>query len=224
VSADVAGDRIRGIDEPLPAGERLLWQGAPDWRALAVRRFHVRAVLVYFVLLMLWRVLTVPTGASAAAWILSGLAVLAALASLAGGAICLFSWLVQRTTVYAVTNRRVVMRTGVALPSVLNLPLRVVEAAAVAPQPDGTGTVALQLQRDEHVAWLLIWPHARPWRLRHPEPALVCVPDVARVAEHLRSALAAAVAAEEEAPGVPAADTGSTHDLRRAERSLEVVS
>ena len=37
-----------GLPEPLPAGERILWQGAPDWRALAVHVFHVRKLAAYF--------------------------------------------------------------------------------------------------------------------------------------------------------------------------------
>ena len=30
--------------EQLPKGERVLWHGAPDWKALAMHVFHVRAV------------------------------------------------------------------------------------------------------------------------------------------------------------------------------------
>ena len=39
---------IRGLPGPLPEGETILWQGAPDWRVLAVQAFHVRAVAIYF--------------------------------------------------------------------------------------------------------------------------------------------------------------------------------
>ena len=37
-----------GLPEPLPRGERLLWQGAPDWRVLAVAAFHIRKLAIYF--------------------------------------------------------------------------------------------------------------------------------------------------------------------------------
>ena len=41
-----------GLPEPLPAGERVLWQGKPDWKRLANEAFHVRQVAVYFALML----------------------------------------------------------------------------------------------------------------------------------------------------------------------------
>jgi hypothetical protein len=190
---------IRGVREELPPGEQVLWQGAPDWRILAVRRFHARKVVAYFGLLLVWRALTVPAGESALAWVFSGFLVLALLAGLAVGAISLFCWLVERTTTYAVTSRRVVLRTGIALPSVLNLPLRSIRTAATSGHGDGSGNVALSLTGGDHVAWMLIWPHTRPWRLRSPEPTMVALPDMAEAAEALRTALAADAAARADA-------------------------
>ena len=52
MSDDIHVEPLRGLPEPLPAGERILWQGAPDWRALAVDVFHVRAVWIYGALLI----------------------------------------------------------------------------------------------------------------------------------------------------------------------------
>ncbi len=48
-----------GLPEPLPPGERILWQGAPDWRTLAVQVMRVRTLAIYFALMLLWRVSTV---------------------------------------------------------------------------------------------------------------------------------------------------------------------
>jgi hypothetical protein len=54
VSAE-AGERIAGVDAPLPPGERVRWEGAPEWRSLAVHVFHVRKLAIYFALLLAWR-------------------------------------------------------------------------------------------------------------------------------------------------------------------------
>ena len=59
MSDDIHVEPLRGLPEPLPAGERILWQGAPDWRALAVDVFHVRAVWIYGALLIAWRIVTI---------------------------------------------------------------------------------------------------------------------------------------------------------------------
>ena len=48
-----------GLPEPLPQGERILWQGSPDFAALARSAFHVRMLAVYFLVLLALLCLTV---------------------------------------------------------------------------------------------------------------------------------------------------------------------
>jgi hypothetical protein len=195
------GGPPRGLPEHLPAGEELLWQGAPSWRGLARRAFHLRALAAYFGVLLAWLVASTladgGTKAAAAASLLwAGPLALAALGLLAG-----LAWLTARTTVYTVTSRRVVMRIGVALPVTINLPFRAVEAAGLRLHADGTGDLPLRLADDGRVAYVHLWPHARPWRVARPEPMLRSVPDAARVAGILARALAA--------PASPAAARGA---------------
>jgi len=189
-----------GLPQALPAGERMLWQGAPDARRLALRVFHLRALALYFAALMAWR------GSAAwldgAGWIGTGKAVLlaAALAAVAIGLLGGIAWLVARTTVYTLTDRRVVMRIGVVLSVTFNLPLRQLDAVRLRCQADGSGDVALGLASGQRIAYLHLWPHARPWRFTHPEPMLRALPDASAVATQLSDALARAAAAETGAP------------------------
>ena len=60
------------------------------------------------------------------------------------------------------------------------------------PGKDGTGDIALQLGKGDRVAYLILWPHARPWRLAKAEPMLRAIPHADRVAQVLARALAAA--------------------------------
>ncbi len=181
-------DPIRGLPELLPEGERILWQGQPQWWSLGQRVFHIRLVIVYFVALILWRV--VSPGEADPSTMLAGLAVTAALGVAAVGLLMLLAALICRTTIYTVTNRRVAMQLGVALPINLNLPFKHIESAGHGAFRDGTGDIPLRLSMDNHVAYLLLWPHARPWRVRRPEPMLRCVADSAAVAATLATALA----------------------------------
>jgi len=111
------------------------------------------------------------------------------------------AWLFSRTTVYTIASRRVVLRSGVALPMTLNIPFRLVESAALRTYRDGTGGILLALAGPDRISYLHLWPNARPWRAARPEPMLRAVPDAARVAEILAQALA--VAAEPAAIGQP---------------------
>ena len=52
-------EAAHGLPEPLPAGERLLWQGSPAWRALAADALHWRKIALYFVLLLGWQAVSV---------------------------------------------------------------------------------------------------------------------------------------------------------------------
>ena len=184
-----------GLPEALPAGERLLWQGSPDWKSLAVHVFHVRTLAVYFGVMMVLQTLyllgepqprlLVPLATS----LVLSLTALVVLAWLA--------WMTARTALYTLTNKRMVMRIGIVLTLTFNLPLRMVAAASVKPLKNGSGDIALKLAGDDHIAWLNLWPHAKPWALKNPEPCLRCITDAVRVGERL------ALAWREANPHVP---------------------
>jgi hypothetical protein len=185
-------EKIDGIYDPLPEGERVLWQGAPDWRRLAVTAFHVRKVSLYFGILLAWKIVADTYDGSPLAQAAAGSLWLAALAGAAVGLLALLAWLSARTTIYAVTNRRVFLRIGIALPIFVNLPFTGIDAAALRVDDDGSGDIPLKLKGGVRLAYLHLWPHARAWRLRHPEPMLRSVPEAKRVAQILARALATA--------------------------------
>ena len=171
-----------GLPERLPDGETILWQGAPDFKALAVRVFHLRKLGWYFLALIVMRASYLyATG-------LSGLALVGALIwplvlALVGlGAVACLAWLTARTTAYTLTDRRVVMRIGIVLTLTFNLPLRTIEAAGLRVDATGCGDIPLRLGTEDRIAWLQLWPHVRPWTMTRPEPTLRCVADVRVVA------------------------------------------
>lgn len=189
---DFAFEPVRGLPAKLPPGEKLLWQGAPELRALALRTFHVRKVGIYFGLLALWRLTTATLdGESPRAIALSPLPLI--LLGLAATALLtILAWLVAKTTVYSITNRRLVMRIGVALPITFNLPFPVLGAADLKLFPDGTGNISLALTGANRLAYLILWPHARPWRFNRAEPTLRFIPQAASVSQLLAQAVTAA--------------------------------
>ena len=184
---------VPGLPEVLPAGERMLWQGAPQPWSLALTAFRVRAVAIYFAALMAWRAFT--TIVDGGSW-RAGLEEAVGLAPLAAGALAILSviaYLSARTTLYTITDRRIVMRYGMALPLTMNIPFKSIEAASVTHHRDGTGDIALSVRDEERIGYLILWPHARPWRYARPEPSLRGLGDVDAVASLLSQALASHV-------------------------------
>ena len=181
-----------GLPERLPAGERNLWQGSPDFRALARNAFHLRKLALYFSVLLVARAATVFGSGGSAGDTLNAMAWPVLLTALALASVTTLAWLTARTAVYTVTDQRVVMRIGIVLTLTFNLPLRSIESAALRAESGGSGDIVLKLAGGDRIAWLQLWPHARPWRLANPEPSLRCVPDAAAVAATLAQAWSSA--------------------------------
>jgi hypothetical protein len=178
-----------GLPAPLPKGERLLWQGKPRWRSLAVHAFHVRSIAIYFAILTAWRGTIVASDGADAVGVVAAMAWIMLLALAAIAVLSLLAWLSARSTVYTITDRRVLMRFGIALPITLNIPLRVVDAVSLSRHRDLTGDIAVTVGGSDRVAYLVLWPHARPWRVNRPEPMLRSLGKAEEVAKVLSRAL-----------------------------------
>jgi len=184
---------VRGLPEPLPRGESILWQGGPRWTVLARQAFHATTIAIYFGVLLAWRALHAAQSGETFSQAAVPMALLALLAAVALGLLLILAWFASSTAVYTVTNRRVVMRIGIVLTVSYNLPFRAIEAAGLRVNRDGTGDINLLLTPENKIAWLNLWPHVRPWRVKRPEPVLRALPEAARVAAILSQAVAAAL-------------------------------
>jgi hypothetical protein len=178
-----------GLPAPLPKGESMLWQGAPSWKNVAFRVLHVRKLMIYFAILAaICLVRSIAVDTPQMWWSLYALLFLG---SVAIGLLSTFAYFVAKTTVYTITEKRVVLRVGVALSMSLNLPFAMVESADLRMFADGSGDIPLLLQGETRVGYITLWPHARPWKTRRVQPMMRSVPDAARVAQLLSRALAA---------------------------------
>ena len=183
-----------GLPERLPQGEHVLWQGSPHWPTMARRVFHLRKLAVYFAALVAWKVISEWRGGAGAADILQSVAWTGALSAAALGTLAGLAWLTARTTVYTLTDKRVVMRIGIVLTMTFNLPYRQIERADLRldrGRADG-GDIALSLANGVRIPYLQLWPHARPWQVRQPQPMLRNLEHAAEVARVLGGAWSAA--------------------------------
>lgn len=205
-----AGEPVRGLPGELPAGEHILWQGAPDWRTLARTALHTHLVGGYFGILAVWNIGNgLSTGAPLAEAVGSGVMTLVA-GALAIGLLTLYAWLAARSTVYTLTNKRFVLRHGVALSKCFNIPYVAVASAGLKLDSKGVGDIPMGLAGDAKIAYPHLWPHVRPWSFINPQPMMRALPDAAAVAERLSLQLQLAASAADrpfvaEAPRQPAA-------------------
>ena len=168
--------------------ETVLWRGRPSIAGLASRRLHIRALMGYFVVLAAWNIASAyrdgvhPAAVSVQiAWIAA--AALGVALLVYGGAA-----LLAVTTRYTITDHRIILQIGAVMPIALTLPLKQIASADLRLFADGSGDIPLTLA-DGKLAYLLIWPHARPWHMKAPQPMLLGVAAARDVAAILSRAL-----------------------------------
>jgi hypothetical protein len=172
----------------LDADEPVLWQGAPSWMYLALNVFHVRVVAAYCAAIeILGLIGVVRAHAPLVAIVLPVLATL-----LVVGLICALAFGTARTTTYVITPRRVILRYGAALPRSLSIPFRQIASMALSLGRTQHGDIVLHLRPENHLPYLKLWPHAKPWHVRAPKPMLRGVPMVGAVASLLSRELSRA--------------------------------
>jgi len=191
---------IPGLPGRLPPGENILWQGTPDWRGVARGVFHTRLVAAWFIFVASLAFVAGGTG-------LVGALITLGVAFLGLGVLAVLARAQAKSTIYTLTNKRVVLRFGVALPKCVNVPLALVGKADAKPAGAGLVDVSLTPTVRFPLAYLQMWPHVRPWKFGSPQPMLRAVPEafVPMLADALAKAdPARATAASADAAAAPA--------------------
>jgi hypothetical protein len=181
---------IRGVAHALPPGERLLWQGAPDPGLVARHVFHRWLVIGYFALVIGWWAYSAWGTVEMDAF-LPMLGMRLGLAAIVIGTVEFLARTVAKTTVYAITSKRLVLKIGMVLPMSINVPFTVLLNAAVGRFRDGSGQIALTLLPGNRLAYVALWPHCKVFKLTQPQPVLRGVSDPEAVATVLRDAVMA---------------------------------
>jgi hypothetical protein len=181
-----------GLPEKLPMGESILWQGAPDFKAVALRVFHMRALVIYFGILLVYRLFSGIYDGNDIASLGMSMLWMTLLSATCLGLVAYFAHLICSTTLYTLTDRRIVMRIGIVLNMTFNLPLKKIQSAGLNVGQHGIGDIPLKLDLHTKIALFHLWPHSKPGAWANPEPMLRCIPDCQKVAALLSEAWATA--------------------------------
>lgn len=179
---------VRGLPERLPKGETVIWQGSPAFLPFAVSVFRLRWIAGYFAIAAFFR------GAAAAASGADAAVAATQVAIIGAAAIVLMlalAFIMQRSAIYTITNRRVVLRFGAAIRKTINVPFSFIESASIKTRANGGGDIVLSLKGPDGIGFFHLWPHARPFRFSRAEPMLRAIPKVRDVSELLTGAVKA---------------------------------
>lgn len=181
-------DDIKPLPGPLPDGEHVLWQRSPLWHPFGRRVFHTYKIALYFAVIIAWvAVAATFSGGLNDAWrsllwtMPPALSVILLLA--------FFAWAYSRNTVYTITNKRVIIQSGLAFTTAINLPFSKLDKADLNTFSDGSGDIELNMG-GSRILYSMIWPNNRLLALKQPKPVLWALPDPVQAAEVLGRALA----------------------------------
>jgi hypothetical protein len=166
------GEPIEGLPEVLPEGESLIWQGRPTVGAMLKRVFFVPQLAAYFGLLIGGHTIYRLTESVPVAQVLG---TLVWQSGLAATVLLLLIWLARayaKSILYTLTTSRLVIRSGVALPMMVNIPIEQIISADLRVHRDGTGDIVLSASADRQLYWVLLWPNVSAWYSRPVRPCL----------------------------------------------------
>jgi len=171
------------LPDYLPEGETLVWQGRPTVAAMARRVFFIPHLALYFGLLIAGHaVYRLMEGVSAA----QVMGTFVWQAGLAATVLVLLAWLARSyaaSVMYTLTSERLVIRSGVALPMMVNIPIEQITAADMRVYRDGTGDIVLTPIADRKLHWVLLWPNVSAWYSRPIRPLLRGLAEPDRAAD-----------------------------------------
>ena len=161
----------------------MVWQGRPTVAAMARRVFFIPHLALYFGLLIAGHtVYRLMEGVSAA----QVLGTFVWQAGLAATVLVLLAWLARSyaaSVMYTLTSERLVIRSGVALPMMVNIPIEQITAADMRVYRDGTGDIVLTPVADRKLHWVLLWPNVSAWYSRPIRPLLRGLAEPHRAAD-----------------------------------------
>lgn len=204
---------VHGLPAELPDDEYIVWQGHPQTRSIMRYVLRGRWIAGYLALLIGWTLITGYYDGRTAGEILFSGAAVTILSAIAIVLMELFSWGVRKTTVYTVTNKRIVMRIGVALSVTYNIPFKQITGAEMLRRSDGSGDISLTLTKASGLSWLTMWPHVRGGIFAPVTPRLTGIKDVQTVANDIALQLGAYLARAHDAGN----DASQTADQPMAE-------
>ena len=176
---------VEGLPDFLPEGETMVWQGRPTVAAMARRVFFIPHLALYFGLLIAGHtVYRLMEGVSAA----QVMGTFVWQAGLAATVLVLLAWLARSyaaSVMYTLTSERLVIRSGVALPMMVNIPIAQITAADMRVYRDGTGDIVLTPVADRKLHWVLLWPNVSAWYSRPIRPLLRGLAEPQRAADAL---------------------------------------
>tara|TARA_A100001011_G_C14085987_1_gene746521 strand:+ start:112 stop:738 length:627 start_codon:yes stop_codon:yes gene_type:complete len=173
------------IKELVPKEEKIYWTGRPEWRSLAYQSFGLKYLIVYFFICGLYA-LTSLENSFDFRLVLLNFFPFAVSGSFAGIILAIIAYFEATHTFYVLTERRIVLKSGVALVFILNAPFKKIISIDRQSLAGGRGNIAFSTESTKRIPYISCWPSVKPWSFMSPIPSFRSIKDVNKVESLLR--------------------------------------
>jgi hypothetical protein len=163
-----------GLPEKLPSNEKILWQGRPGYAALLKKVFFFKYIAIYLLLLIVVSFVFDQYNYGLTEGF-EGLILNTLIGVFCLSLFMLLAYFSYSTTIYTITDKRIVMRIGMVLTLSLNIPFKKIESADLKINSDGSGDISITLHPAVKIAYIHLWPHCRAFYFSNPRPTLKCI-------------------------------------------------
>lgn len=168
------------VRRSIPSGEEIHWYGRPDWKSLGYCCYGIKYLIIYLLLSVLYTFVKMPVEFSLAAFVnhyipymLSG--------TVAGIILFILAFASAKHTCYVITDKRIVIRTGIALVFLLNLPFKNILSIDRQRLKNTRGNLAFTIQSKKRIPYFSCWPSVRGGSVLNPVPAFRSILDVQEI-------------------------------------------
>ena len=173
------------ILDAIPNGESILWKGRPSLWGFSWNLFGLKWITLYLSMLSIVSVARFFASDFYTAFyvdflpfFLSGIFASIILIGLAATQ--------TYSTVYIITENRVIIKTGAALSFLISMPFKKIKEVNLQKRGASIGTISFELLSEKRVPYISCWPSVRPWKFKRTQPAFSCIGSVDEVATILR--------------------------------------
>jgi len=171
----------------IPEDEKIIWYGRPDLRRFCLTALGLKYIFFYLIIIF-FSILYARFGDFNFIKIVQVLFPYLISSFLAVLLLIIIGTSQVLPTIYVITSRRVIIRSGLALIFMLNVPFDKIASIDKNHYSDGSGNISFKLISNKRVPFFASWPSVRPWYFSNPEPTFRCIADVEVIALKLSEA------------------------------------
>jgi hypothetical protein len=170
------------VGKAIPLEEKIYWTGKPNWKSFGYHAFGIKYFLIYFFVCALYAVSQIESSFSFERLLINYTPYLVS-GTLAAMIIFLLAYFSARHTCYVITEKRIVIRTGVALVFLLNMPFKNILSIDMKVLAQGRGNLTFKVRSKKRIPFFSCWPSVKAGVFLEPVPAFRSIMDIEKVGQ-----------------------------------------